>query len=343
MTMMNRRQVLAGSALAGAALAMPAVARAQDTVTWRMQALWDGGTTPFEYEKKFAERVSELTGGKFEIKLFSAGQIVPANQAFDAVRGGAFQMMKTFDGYEAGKIPAFAFTSTIPFGFPESDQYEAWFYELGGLDMAREAYGQAGLTYIAPTVYGQEPIHSTVRVETIADMAGKKGRFVGLASAVMADLGVAVTPLATAEVYSGLEKGLIDLADRGDLTANYEAGLAEVAKFIILPGIHQPTTATSYVANTAAYEALPDSFKAALAVAAREISGALRQHNLVKDAEVIEKYRAKGVEIIHLDPGDVAAARAKAVESWKKATKGDALATRIVDSQIDFMGALGLI
>jgi TRAP-type mannitol/chloroaromatic compound transport system substrate-binding protein len=343
MTMMNRRQVLAGSALAGAALAMPAVARAQDTVTWRMQALWDGGTTPFEYEKKFAERVSELTGGKFEIKLFSAGQIVPANQAFDAVRGGAFQMMKTFDGYEAGKIPAFAFTSTIPFGFPESDQYEAWFYELGGLDMAREAYGQAGLTYIAPTVYGQEPIHSTVRVETIADMAGKKGRFVGLASAVMADLGVAVTPLATAEVYSGLEKGLIDLADRGDLTANYEAGLAEVAKFIILPGIHQPTTATSYVANTAAYEALPDSFKAALAVAAREISSALRQHNLVKDAEVIEKYRAKGVEIIHLDPGDVAAARAKAVESWKKATKGDALATRIVDSQIDFMGALGLI
>ena len=343
MTMMNRRQVLAGSALAGAALAMPAVARAQDTVTWRMQALWDGGTTPFEYEKKFAERVSELTGGKFEIKLFSAGQIVPANQAFDAVRGGAFQMMKTFDGYEAGKIPAFAFTSTIPFGFPESDQYEAWFYELSGLDMAREAYGQAGLTYIAPTVYGQEPIHSTVRVETIADMAGKKGRFVGLASAVMADLGVAVTPLATAEVYSGLEKGLIDLADRGDLTANYEAGLAEVAKFIILPGIHQPTTATSYVANTAAYEALPDSFKAALAVAAREISSALRQHNLVKDAEVIEKYRAKGVEIIHLDPGDVAAARAKAVESWKKATKGDALATRIVDSQIDFMGALGLI
>ena len=343
MTMMNRRQVLAGSALAGAALAMPAVARAQDTVTWRMQALWDGGTTPFEYEKKFAERVSELTGGKFEIKLFSAGQIVPANQAFDAVRGGAFQMMKTFDGYEAGKIPAFAFTSTIPFGFPESDQYEAWFYELGGLDMAREAYGQAGLTYIAPTVYGQEPIHSTVRVETIADMASKKGRFVGLASAVMADLGVAVTPLATAEVYSGLEKGLIDLADRGDLTANYEAGLAEVAKFIILPGVHQPTTATSYVANTAAYEALPGSFKAALAVAAREISGALRQHNLVKDAEVIEKYRAKGVEIIHLDPGDVAAAREKAVESWKKATKGDALATRIVDSQIDFMRALGLI
>jgi TRAP-type mannitol/chloroaromatic compound transport system substrate-binding protein len=322
---------------------MPAVARAEDTVQWRMQALWDGGTTPFEFEKKFVERVAELTGGKFDIKLFSAGQLVPANQAFDAVRSGAFQMMKTFDGYEAGKIPSFAFTSTIPFGFPDADQYEAWFYELGGLDMAREAYGKAGLTYVAPTVYGEEPMHSTVKIESIADMAGKKGRFVGLASAVMGDLGVAVTPMATAEVYSGLEKGLIDFADRGDLTANYEAGLAEVAKFIILPGVHQPTTATSYVANSAAYDALPDNYKAALAVAAREISGSLRQRIIVQNSQVLDKYREQGVEVIYLDPADVAEARSKAVDSWKAATKEDPLATKIVDSQIDFMQSLGLI
>ncbi len=343
MTDLRRRRILTASALGGVALAMPAVARAQETVSWRMQALWDGGTTPYEFEKNFVARVAELTDGKFDIKLFSAGQLVPAAQAFDAVRSGAFQMMKTFDGYEAGKIPSFAFTSTIPFGFPDPDQYEAWFYELGGLDMAREAYAKAGLTYIAPTVYGEEPMHSTVKIESIADMAGKKGRFVGLASAVMGDLGVAVTPMATAEVYSGLEKGLIDFADRGDLTANYEAGLAEVAKFIILPGVHQPTTATSYVANTAAYGALPDSFKAALAVAAREISGSLRQRIIVQNTEVLDKYREKGVEVLQLDPADISTARGKAVDSWKKATKGDPLATKIVDSQVAFMQSLGLI
>ncbi|WP_186396411.1 TRAP transporter substrate-binding protein DctP [Stappia sp. TSB10GB4] len=339
----SRRRFLAASAIGGGVLAMPAVARAQEAVEWRMQALWDGGTTPFEFEKAFVARVAELTDGKFDIKLFSAGQLVPAAQAFDAVRSGAFQMMKTFDGYEAGKIPAFAFTSTIPFGFPEADQYEAWFYELGGLDMAREAYGKAGLSYIAPTVYGEEPMHSTVKIESIAEMAGKKGRFVGLASAVMGDLGVAVAPMATADVYSGLEKGLIDFADRGDLTANFEAGLGEVAKFIILPGVHQPTTATSYVANTAAFEALPASFKAALAVAAREISGSLRQRILVQDTLVLDKYRAQGVEVIHLDPADIAEARVKAVASWTTATKGDALATRIVESQTAFMQSLGLL
>lgn len=335
------RGALAGAAAASAAL--PLTARAADTVTWRMQALWDGGTTPQKFEEKFVARVAELTGGAFKINLFSAGQIVPPAQAFDAVRGGAFEMMKTFDGYEAGKIPAFAFTSTIPFGFAESDQYEAWFYERGGIELARQAYAPAGLHYIAPTVYGQEPLHSKVPIRSLADLAEKKGRFVGLASTVMAAFGVSVTPLPTAEVYSALDKGVIDFADRGDLTANFEAGLAEVAKYVIVPGFHQPTTATAYVANRGAYDKLPDAFKAALAVAAREVSGALRQHILVSDATVLAKYREKGCEIIRFSEADIAAGRPKAMEAWRKATKGDALATKILDSQVAFMKQLGLL
>lgn len=329
------------AAAAASTLAAPAIA--QDTVSWRMQSLWDGGTTPQKFEERFVKRVAELTGGRFKIELFSAGQILPANQMFDAVRGGAFQMMKTFDGYEAGKIPALAFTSTVPFGFPESDQYEAWFYELGGIDLARQAYGQAGLFYIAPTVYGPEPMHSKFPIRKIADWNGKKGRFVGLASTVMGALGVSVVPLPTGEVYSALDKGLIDFADRGDLTANFEAGLAEVAKHIVMPGVHQPTTATSYVANRAAYEKLSAENKAALAVAAREVSAALRQHILVADGKAIEGYKAKGVEIVSLDPADVQQGRVKAREAWVTATKNEALATKLLDSQVAFMKQLGLL
>jgi len=340
-----RRRLLKSALATGAVatVATPAAAQAQPSVTWRMQALWDGGTTPQKFEERFVARVAELTGGRFKINLFAAGQIVPAAQAFDAVRGGAFEMMKTFDGYEAGKIPAFAFTSTIPFGFAESDQYEAWFYERGGLDMAREAYAPAGLHYIAPTVYGEEPLHSKVPIRKMADLAGKKGRFVGLAAAVMGAMGVSVTPLPTGEVYSALDKGVIDIADRGDLTANFEAGLAEVAKYVVLPGFHQPTTATAYVANRRAYDRLPAEFKAALAVAAREVSSGLRQHILVNDALVLPKYVAKGCEVIRLSPADVAAARPKAMEVWRTATKGDSLATRVLDSQVAFMKELGLL
>ncbi|NYT66186.1 TRAP transporter substrate-binding protein DctP [Alcaligenaceae bacterium] len=344
MTMTNRRSVLKAMGLGAAAtLAYAAPVRAQTVVNWRMQALWDGGTTPQLFEERFVKRVAELTDNAFQIELFSAGQLVPANQAFDAVRGGAFQLMKTFDGYEAGKIPGLAFTSTIPFGFPEADQYEAWFYELGGLELAREAYAPAGLFYIAPTVYGPEPIHSKVPLKTIADLSGKKGRFVGLASTVMGSLGVSVTPLPTNEVYSALDKGVIDLADRGDLSANLEAGLAEVAKYIVMPGPHQPTTASSYVANRGAYEKLPAHFKAALASAARETSAALRQHILVADGKALEEFKAKGVEVTSFSADDVNEARLKVIDVWKSATKNQPNAVKILDSQLAFMKQLGLI
>lgn len=344
---MNRRNALtAGTAgLAGAALlaAAPKARAAQPTVNWRMQALWDANTTPLKFEERFVARVAELTDGNFTIRLFSASQLVPPAQASDAVRAGAFEMMKTFDGYEAGKIKAFAFTSTIPFGFPESDQYEAWFYEKGGIALARQAYAQIGLQYIAPTVYGEEPIHSKFPITKFDDMVGKKGRFVGLAGSVMGALGVGVTPMATAEVYNALETGVIDLADRGDLTANLEAGLAEVAKHIVLPGVHQPTTATSYVANMAAYQALPDSYKAALAVAAREVSGALRQHILVQNTVALQRFQELGVTLHRLPEADVVAQRPKAVEAWRAAAGNDPLANQALDSIVTFMGQLGLL
>lgn len=325
--------------------ALPAIGHAASSpeVSWRMQALWDAGTTPYEYEKKFVERVAELTDGKFQIRLFAGGQLAPSAQAFEAVRAGAFQMMKTFDGYEAGSIPAFAFTSTVPFGFPEPDQYEAWFYEKGGLELAREAYVKAGLYYIAPTVYGQEPIHAKFPLKTLDDLKGKKGRFVGLASTVMGEFGVATTALPTAEVYQALEKGVIDLADRGDLTANLEAGLGEVAKYVVVPGFHQPTTATSYVANQAAYDKLPESYKSALAVAAREISASLRQHILAQDAVALKKFQEQGAEIIHLSPEVIAKGRPTAMKAWQKAAGDDELANKILDSQVAFMKELGLI
>jgi len=333
---------MTAACLALAAL-VPASALAQEQVNWRMQALWDANTTPQRFEERFVERVAELTDGNFRIQLFSGGQLVPAAEAFEAVREGAFELMKTFDGYEAGTEPAFYFTSTVPFGFETADQMSAWFYELGGNEMAREAYGKYGLHFIAPAVYGEEPIHSTFPVESIADMEGRIGRFVGLAGQVMAAFDVNVTPLATGEVYSALERGVIELADRGDLTANLEAGLAEVADFIILPGVHQPVTATSYVANQEAWDALPDTYKAALEVAAREISEALRQHILVQDGIALEKFEEAGVEVIRLDPEDIAAARQTAVEAWAAAAGDDALANRILESQMDFMRQLALL
>src|SRR5690606_11728162 len=88
---------------------------------------------------------------------------------------------------------------------------------------------------------------------------------------------------------------------------------------------------------------LPDTFKVALSTAAREVSAALRQHILVSDGKAIEAFRSQGVEVTSLDAADIAEARKKAIDVWRQATKGDKLATEMVDSQVAFMQHLALL
>lgn len=344
---LSRRSFLTSGAAAGAAtaaMALPTVAMSKElpSVSWRMQALWDGGTTPMTYEKLFVDRVSDLTGGKFKIRLFSGGQIVPSNKGFSAVRSGAVQMIKTYDGYAAGRDPVFAFTSSVPFGFTDPAQYAAWFYERGGLDIARAAYKKYGIHYIAPMIYGPEPIHSTFPIHSLDDMKGKKGRFVGFAAKVMEAFGVAVDQAATAQVYTELAQGIIDFADRGGLMANYDAGLYEVAKYVVVPGMHQPTTATSYIANQKAYDALPQVYKDVLFVAAREASTAFNLYKVSQHPIMLQKFRDKGCTIIELDQDVRNAGRPIAEKVWRQTAEGNELAEKALDSQVKFMKQLGL-
>ncbi len=324
--------------------ALPMSAGAADKVIkWRMQVLWDPATLPYKIEQRFVDRVKELTGGRLEIKIFAPGSLVPTNQMLDAVQGGMFEMMKQYEGYYIGKMPEVAFTSALPLGFTDTWQFETWFWQLGGVDMLRESYAKQGCYYIAPTIYGQEPIHSTFPIHKIEDMKGKKGRFVGMAGPVMEKLGAAVTPLPTAEVYSALEKGVIDFADRGGLAANYDAGLYEVAKYIILPGFHQPTTATCYVANLNAWNKLPDDIKAIVEAAAREASAELFQLHLVKGMEALDKFKAKGCEVIYLPDSEVNKIRKAALEVWEDYAQKNDTARKVHDSQKEWMKLLGLL
>lgn len=327
-----------------AVMALPAVSQAAGKTTkWKMQVLWDPSTLPYKIAERFVDRVNVLTDGRLQIKLFAPGSLVPTNQMLDALQGGMIQMMWQYEGYYIGKMPEVAFTSALPLGFTDAWQFETWFWQLGGVEILREAYAKLGCYYIAPTIYGQEPIHSKIPIHSLADMKGKKGRFVGLAGPVMKKLGAAVTPMPTAEVYSALEKGVIDFADRGGLAANYDAGLYEVAKYIILPGFHQPTTATCYVANMAAWNKLPDDVKAIVETASREASAELFQLHLVKGMEALQKFKEKGCEVIYLSDAEVKKIRKAAMEVWEAQADKSETARKILDSQKAWMKQLGLL
>jgi TRAP-type mannitol/chloroaromatic compound transport system substrate-binding protein len=308
-----------------------------------MQVLWDAATLPYEIEKKFVDRVRELTGGRMEIKIFAPGSLVPTNQMLDAIQKGMFEMTKQYEGYDIGRLPHAAFTSALPCGFTETWQLDTWFWAKGGIEMLREEYRKMGVFYLAPTIYNEEPIHSKLPIRSIADMKGKKARFVGAAGPVLNKLGARVTPMATAEVYSALEKGVIDFADRGGLPANYDVGLYEVAKYIILPGFHQPVTATYYATNLDAWNKLPKDIQAILECAAREAAADLFQLNITRSMEAMEKFKQKGCKVIYLPEDDIMNARKVAMGVWEEYAKKSARARQVLDSQKAWMKQLGLI
>ncbi|MGQ9695562.1 MAG: TRAP transporter substrate-binding protein DctP [Thermodesulfobacteriota bacterium] len=318
-------------------------AEAQQVIHWRMQVLWDPGTLPYKIEEEFAKRVKEVTGGRLEIKVFPPGSLVPTMQMLESVQAGMFEMMKTYEGYYIGKMPEVAFTSSLPLGFTDAWQFETWFWKKKGVEMLRDSYNKLGLYYLAPTIYGEEPIHSKIPLKGVADLKGKKGRFVGIAGPVLTKLGASVTPLPTAEVYPALEKGIIDFADRGGLAANYEVGLYEVAKYIILPGFHQPTTATCYVVNMKAWNRLPKDIQAILECAAREFSAEMFSQNLVKDYEALANFKKKGCQVIYWPDTEIKKIRKVAMEVWEEYAKKSPKAMQIYNSQIDWMKQLGLV
>ncbi len=316
---------------------------AENVTKWRMQVLWDPGTTPYMVGEKYVERIKEATGGRLDIKMHAPGTLVPTNEMLDAVQSGMIEMMWQYEGYYIGKMPEVAFTSSLPLGFTDAWQFETWFWKLGGVDLLRQSYAKHGVYYIAPTIYGEEPIHSRVPIRSVEEFKGKKGRFVGLAGPVMAKLGVAVSPMATAEVYSALETGVVDIADRGGLAANFDAGLHEVAKFIIMPGFHQPTTATCFAANSDAWSKLPKDVQAIVESVSREFSMELFQENLVKDFDALKNFKEKGVEVIVLPEADIRKIRTIAMEVWEEYADKSPEAREILESQKNWMKLIGLI
>ena len=138
---MERRKFLTGAALsAGATLAAPAVHAQAPTVKWRMTASFPKTLdTCYGSTDEMCRRIGELTDGKFEIKAFAAGEIVPGLQAADAVTNGTVEMCHTAPYYYFGKDPTFAFATAVPFGL-NSRQQNAWFYYGGGLDLMNEFF-----------------------------------------------------------------------------------------------------------------------------------------------------------------------------------------------------------
>ncbi len=270
---MDRRKFLtAGTTLAAAPLAAPAIVQAQAVFNWKMTNAYGPGS-PFYVvgpgsPTDFVAKVAAMSDGRLNIQHFAAGELIPALEGFDAVRSGAVEMNAANAYFWAGKIPAAQYFTTVPFGL-NFQGMNAWLYHAGGMELWDELYAPLGLkalpmgnTGVQMTGWFRKPI------ESVADFKGLKMRIPGLAGKVYAALGVDVKLLPGGEIFPALERGVIDAAEFVGPYQDRRLGLQNAAKYYYTTGWHEPSNATELLIGKAAWDSLPPDLQSIVETAA---------------------------------------------------------------------------
>jgi TRAP-type mannitol/chloroaromatic compound transport system substrate-binding protein len=270
---MKRRSFLK-SAAAGAAVtsvAAPAIAQSQPKLQWRVAASWPRSLDiAFGAAELVASRVAELTEGRFQIRIFAGGEIVPPLQVLDAVQAGTVEMGHTVMYYYVGKDPAFALGTTVPFGMTVR-QNQAWWYAGGGAEAMAPLLGEYGCIALPVGNTGcQMGGWFRKEIKTVADLNGLKFRVGGIAGMVLAKLGVVPQMIPAADVYPALEKGTIDAAEWVGPYDDEKLGFNKVANYYYYPGWWEGNALVVMLVNESKWKELPKSYQAALATACAE-------------------------------------------------------------------------
>jgi len=271
-----------------------------EKIRWKMVMPWDKGILFYDVATHFCDSVRLASAGRLDIKPFSAGELVPAMQAFDAVSQGSAQVGHDWPGYWKGKNEAFNAFASVPFGL-DAEGYNIWLYERGGLELMQELYGKFGLFALPGGQCGQEMgLFSNKRATKMEDFKGMRVRTVGWYMDILNQLGASVAPLPAGEIYLALERGVIDAAEFSTPAMNYPLGFDEITKYVIQPGVHQPGIQCALFFNKAAYDKLPEDLKWIVDICAKETQ--LWSYNWSNNLnpEAIRLFKKK-VEFVKMD------------------------------------------
>ncbi len=267
---MERRSFVRHAGLAGvlAAGAAPAVVHAQAQVRWRLASSFPKSLdTIFGAADVFAKKVSEMTGGKFQISVHAGGEIVPALQVVDAVQNATVEIAHTAPYYFFGKDETFALGCAIPFGL-NSRQMTAWMVEGNGLKLMREFYRNYNIiNFLGGNTGAQMGGWYRKEIKSVADIKGLKIRIGGFAGRVMERMGAVPQQIAGGEIYSALEKGTIDAAEWVGPYDDQKLGFNKVAPNYYYPGWWEGGPQLDFFINTKAYEGLSAEYKAVVEAA----------------------------------------------------------------------------
>jgi TRAP-type mannitol/chloroaromatic compound transport system substrate-binding protein len=336
MTKLTRRNLVAG-AVGAAAIAAPSVARAQGK-RWRMVTSWPKRLPgPGMSAERVAERIAALSGGRLQISVSAAGEVVPAFEVLDAVGGGVAEIGHTAAFFWQGKMPAANFYTTVPFGLTPNE-HVAWVDAGGGQALWDELYKPFG---VKPFMGGNTGVCMggwfRREIKSLDDVKGLKIRSLGLGGEVYRRLGATAQTTSPAEILVSMQSGLIDGAEFVGPGSDIAVGLYRVATFYYAPGFNKPNGTGECLVSLKAWDGLDAEMKAIVQHAcASEAAFALAEMERLNAEALTALTGQHGVKLRTFPSSLVAAARSQAGDVVGELAARSAVARKVHDSYVAF-------
>lgn len=271
-------------------------------VTWRVPTSVPEGSPFYQnFLERFATNVKVITSGRVEIQPFGAGVIVPALKVFDAVQDGVVEAGHSTSSYLVNQDPVNAIFAGFPGGMGP-DAYKAWLYQGGGKDRLEKLRAQQGLKTMIVGIGSSEILaHANKPIRSAEDLKGLKYRTSGAWAEVMRDyFGAVPTVVPPGEIYTLLQRKGVDAVEWAPPSANMPEGFHQAAKYIVVPGVHQPTFMWEVVVKQETWNKVPQELKPLIEAAAQLTTEQSLNFFYDADMKAMEKYRGGRNEVITL-------------------------------------------
>ncbi len=317
----------------------PAVQTAE-RIRWRCASSFPRSLdTIYGSAEMIGELTAALTGGRFEIRAYPAGELVPGLQVMDAVQQGTVQVGQSTSYYYTGKNQALAFDAGVPFGMTARQQ-DAWLNEGGGLDVVRGVFADFNIiTFPGGNTGAQMGGWFRKEVNTSEDLRGLKMRIPGLGGDVMDRMGVTVQVLAGGEIYQALERGAIDASEWVGPYDDEKLGLHQAAEYYYYPGWWEPSASVSFEVNRAAWDSLSADYKAVFEVAAQASARRMLYTYDAKNPAALQRLVAGGTQLRPFSDEIMALARTTIGEILEENAAADAQYRQVYDHWRSFKEA----
>ncbi len=310
----------------------------QKVYNWKLVTSWPKnfpglGTGP----ENFAKLVNKMSGGRLNVKVYGAKEIVDPFEVFDAVSGDAAEMGHAASYYWKGKMAGAPIFTAIPFGM-NAQETNAWIHHGGGLELWRELYKPFGVIPFAGGNTGVQAAGWFKReIKSVDDLKGLKMRIPGLGGEVLQKLGGTPVALSGGELFTSLQSGAIDASEWVGPYNDLAFGLHKVAEHYYLSGWHEPGAMLEFIVNEKAFNALPDDLKAIVEVATRAVNQDMLDEYTARNNNAIEQLKTKHGVALKTLPADVMAAlKAASQEVIAEQRAADPMVDKIMASYLKF-------